>query len=76
MRQVALLSTTDVNSGGDCMKMFSESLKDHEMKIINIEAKKMIPVTTKSSNHRLVKKSAIFAKKILRKTTVIIAYVI
>ena len=76
MRQVTPLSTTDVNSGGDCMKMFNESLKDHAMKIVNIEAKKMMPLTTKSSNHRLVKKSAIYAKKILRKTTLIIAYVI
>ena len=58
------------------MKMFNESLKDHAMKIVNIEAKKMMPLTTKSSNHRLVKKSAIYAKKILRKTTLIIAYVI
>ena len=56
------------------MKMFSESLKDHAMKLINIEAKIMIPLTTKSSNHWLVKKSVIYAKKILRKTTLIIAY--
>ena len=31
----------------DCMKSFCKSLRDHAMKIINFEKKKMIPLTNK-----------------------------
>ena len=31
----------DVYRGKDCMKMFSESLRQHAMKIINFKKKKM-----------------------------------
>ena len=33
----------DVHRGDECMKKFCGSLKEHEMKIINFEKKKMIP---------------------------------
>ena len=35
----------DIYRGEDCMKKFSESLREHKMKIINFEKKKMIPLT-------------------------------
>ena len=33
--------------GDDCMKKFCKDLKEHAMKIINYEKKKMVPLTTK-----------------------------
>ena len=35
--------------GGDCMERFCKDLKDHAMKIINYEEKKMIPLTDKEN---------------------------
>ena len=35
----------DVYRNEDCMKKFCGSLREHEMKIINFEKKKMIPLT-------------------------------
>ena len=37
----------NVYRGKDCMKTFCESLRDHTMKIINFEKKKIIPITNK-----------------------------
>ena len=41
----------DVYEGKNCMKMFCEFLRNHAMKIINIEKKKIIPLTNKKYNH-------------------------
>ena len=32
--------------GEDCMKKFCESLREHAIKIVNFEKKKMIPLTS------------------------------
>lgn len=47
----------------NCTKRFFESFREHEMKIIHLEKKKMIPLTN-SRNHNTIQKSATLAKKI------------
>ena len=42
---------------------FCKSFRQHTMKIINLEKKKMIPLTN-SRNHNTIQKSATLAKKI------------
>ena len=45
-----------------CMKQFCESLKEHAAKIINFQKKKMAPLTKKSLDHMLVKKTVKYVK--------------
>ena len=40
-------TNNDVYREEECMKKFCKSLKQHRMKIINFEMKKMIPLTNK-----------------------------
>ena len=54
----------NVYRGEDCMKKFCESLREHKMKIINFEKKKIIPVANKEQESNQ-KKSA-FARKLRR----------
>ena len=37
----------DVYRGKNCMKKFCKSLREHTIKIINFEKKKMLPLTSK-----------------------------
>ena len=41
----------------DCRKKFCESLRDHAMKIINFEKKKMMPLTKYMKDYNKNKKS-------------------
>ena len=52
----------DVYRGDNDMNNFCESLREHAMKIINFEKKKIIPLKNKR-NHIKRQKSAVFAKK-------------
>lgn len=49
MSRVWMLDVTenkhDVHWGKDCMKYFCESLREHSMKIIKFEKKRMRPLT-------------------------------
>ena len=54
----------NVYRGEYCMKKFCESLREHKMKIINFEKKKIIPVANKEQESNQ-KKSA-FARKLRR----------
>ena len=51
----------NVYRGEDCMKKFCESLREHTVKIINCEKKKIIPLTNEQQESN-EKKSA-FASK-------------
>ena len=51
----------NIYRGEDCMRKFYESLREHTMKIINFEKKKMITLTNEQQESN-EKKSA-FAKK-------------
>ena len=51
----------NVYRGEDCMKKFCESLREHTVKIINFEKKKIIPLTNEQQESN-EKKSA-FASK-------------
>ena len=52
-----------VNRGKDCIKKSYKSLREHKMKIMNFQRKKMILVTN-SMNHTLIKQTVTHAKKI------------
>ena len=57
----------DVYRGKDCMKKFCESLREHEMKIIHFEKKKIEVIKKKSRrNHMKMQKSVMFRKKKLK----------
>ena len=47
----------------DCKIKFGEFLREHEMKIINFEKKKMIPLMSKEYEYILIKQTMIFEKK-------------
>ena len=49
--------------GDDCMKKFCKDLREHAMKIINYEKKKMIPLTTEEKIYHNKQKICIYAKK-------------
>ena len=49
--------------GKDCMKKFCKDLREHAMRIINDEKKKMIPLTIKEKIHYNEKKFVIYARK-------------
>ena len=49
--------------GKDCMKKFSEDLREHVRKIINYEKKKMILLTTEKKYIIINKKYVIYVKK-------------
>ena len=53
----------DVYRGGDCMKKFCESLRQHRMKITDIEKKKMIPLTNKQCESYLNQVNFLMCKK-------------
>ena len=55
----------EVCKGEDCIKKFCESLREHAMKIINFEIKKVIQLKTSSRNQMKRRKSAIFTKTLL-----------
>ena len=55
----------EVCKGEDCIKKFCESLREHAMKIINFEIKKVIQLKTSSRNQMKRQKSAIFTKTLL-----------
>ena len=60
----------DVYSVEDCMKKFGQSLREHAMKIINLEKKKMIPLTSKEyESHLNHTKCHICKKKFKNKYT-------
>ena len=50
----------------DCKIKFCEFLREHEMKIINFEKKKMIPLLSKGYEYILIKQIIIFEKKSLK----------
>ena len=52
-----------VNRGKDCIKKFYKSLREHKMKIMNFQRKKMILITN-SMNHTLIKQTVNHVKKI------------
>ena len=54
-------NTHDVYIGKDCMKNFGESLREHAIKIISFEKKKMIPLTI--SRNRMTRIYNISKKK-------------
>ena len=54
----------------DCMKKFSESLRERAMKIINFQKKKMIPLTNAEQELYEKWKSATFTKKVQIKAIV------
>ena len=49
--------------GDDCMKKFCKDLREHAMKIINYEKKRMVPLTTEEKIHYNKKKYVIYVKK-------------
>ena len=58
-------SKTKINyyRGDDCMKKFCEDLREHAMKIINYEKKKMIPLTTEEKIYHNKQKICYICKK-------------
>ena len=65
--------------GEDCMRMFCESLREHGIKIVNFEKKKMIPLTSeecKSYLNEINKSSSnintLMIKIILKLKTIVI----
>ena len=53
----------DYDRGKNCMKNFCLDLREHAIKIINYEKKKMIPLTKKKRKSMKSKKRAIYVKK-------------
>ena len=51
----------NVYRGEDCMKKFCESLREHTVKIINFEKKKILPLTNEQQESN--KKKSAFARK-------------
>ena len=49
--------------GDDCMKKFCKDLREHAMKIINYEKKRMVPLTTEEKYIMINKKYVIYVKK-------------
>ena len=49
--------------GKDCMKKFCKDLKEHAMRIINYEKKKIIPLTKEQKKIIMINKFVIYAKK-------------
>ena len=49
--------------GKDCMKKFSNDLREHASKIIDYEKKKMIPLTTEEKIYHNKQKIATYVKK-------------
>ena len=49
--------------GDDCMKKFCNDLREHAMKIINYEKKRMVPLTIKEEICLINKKYVIYVKK-------------
>ena len=62
----------DACRGVDCMKKFFKSLREHAMKIINFQKKKLIPLKTNSKNLMKRQKSKAFANKSLNINTLMI----
>ena len=58
-----------VYRGEDCMKKFCESLREHEMKIINFEKKKRVQLKNECMNSILTKQTVTFTKKSLKINT-------
>ena len=56
----------DVCRGYNCIKKFSEVLREYAMKIINFKKKKMKLLKNSSRNHMKMQKSVIFVKKKLK----------
>ena len=54
---------TNYYGGDDCMKKFCKDLREHAMKTINYEKKKIIPLTTKEEIFYNNKKYVIYVKK-------------
>ena len=56
--------------GEDCMKKFDESLRDHAIKIINFEKKKVILLTNKQQeSHEKIKIYYIYKNEFVHKYT-------
>ena len=49
--------------GDDCMKKFCKDLREHAMKIINYEKKRMVLLTAEKNNIIINKKYVIYVKK-------------
>ena len=56
----------DVYWGYNCMKKFSEILREYAMKIINFKKKETKLLKNSSMNHMKMQKSVIFVKKKLK----------
>ena len=52
--------------GKDCMKKFCTSLREHEKNIIDLEKKKMLPLTKKLKSYQDAKVCYICGKRILK----------
>ena len=46
--------------GDDCMKEFCKDLRDHTMKIVNYEKKRMVPLTTEEKRHYNKQKNVLY----------------
>ena len=62
----------DSYRGEDCLKKFCKNLKEHVLKIINYEKKKIMPLKKKKEKHIAVQKYVIYAEKNLVLTIMMI----
>ena len=73
----------DVHIGEDCMKKFCESLREHPMKIINFEKRKIIPLTNEEYesyfnqriHHICLSINTLMMKNIVKLNTIVMTHI-